>query len=311
MTYGQKIVAILVLAILISPFLLIGKMLEAVRNGVAWFSKKVFKKPFFLGKNKKHWDDRLLMRQGLCPHLNGQRLVRYEKVEPFLWAKISRSNKTLTDAFLELLVSALQPLDLYDIFPVLNKKNRFVLDKMPSILIHTERVDALYLLESECYKTSSTLRDLGNSLRHFGFDTKEICKYNVSSSKYSIQNTFEQISAMTECLKVIQTKLDEKMIWLDKLVKKQCLRAVQIMFDERRWIGEIAKNQSDLNTLSKDEQKAVNTLFEVVDEKKVWIDELIKKQYDSKKLTKDEQKGVNALFDEVKQIHTLIMSDIR
>ena len=182
---------------------------------------------------------------------------------------------------------------------------------MPSILIHTERVDALYLLESECYKTSSTLRDLGNSLRHFGFDTKEICKYNVSSSKYSIQNTFEQISAMTECLKVIQTKLDEKMIWLDKLVKKQCLRAVQIMFDERRWIGEIAKNQSDLNTLSKDEQKAVNTLFEVVDEKKVWIDELIKKQYDSKKLTKDEQKGVNALFDEVKQIHTLIMSDIR
>ena len=45
--------------------------------------------------------------------------------------------------------------------------------------------------------------------------------------------------------------------------------------------------------------------------KKVWIDELIKKQYDSKKLTKDEQKGVNALFDEVKQIHTLITSDIR
>ena len=83
------------------------------------------------------------------------------------------------------------------------------------------------------------------------------------------------------------------------------------MFDERRWIGEIAKNQSDLNMLSKDEQKAVNTLFEVVDEKKVWIDELIKKQYDSKKLTKDEQKAVNALFDEVKQTHTLIMSDIR
>lgn len=236
----------------------------------------------------------------------------------FLLAKISRSDETLTDAFLELLVaalqgliSALQAVDLCDMFSDLSNKQRFILDKMPRILIYTERVDALYLLESECYKTSRILRDLANSLRHFGFDTKEICEYSVSSSKYSIQNDLEQISAMTECLKVIQTNLNEKMIWLDKLVKKQCLKAVQTMFDERRWIGEIAKNQSDLNMLSKDEQKAVNTLFEVVDEKKVWIDELIKKQYDSKKLTKDEQKAVNALFDEVKQTHTLIMSDIR
>ena len=271
MTYNIKRKALAILGLVVStiilPFVLVGKVFEAMRSGVVWFSEKVLKKPFFAGHYGRWQKDKIATRQKLCAHLNGQKLVLYEQDEFFLYAKVTRNaGETLTDklfkAYLSLLEASFFALNLYSIdeklhhlyYEVGEKKRTFILNELPSIQIQTELVDKIYALESEYFKTHKALTNAANSLQSFGFDTQEICKYNVSASKYDNQSTLQQISSMQEHLKVVQTELIEKAAWLDELVARQD---------------------------------------------------------DFKKLSKDEQKAVNALFDEMKQIHTLIMSDLK
>lgn len=257
MTYDikRKILAILglVLSFIILPFVFIGKVFEAMQSGVVWFSEKVLKKPFFAGHWERWQKDKIATRQKLCAHLNGQKLVLYEQDEFFLYAKVTRNaGKTLTDEWLEICLGLLEAsffaLNLYSIdeklhhlyYEIGEKKMTFILNELPSILTQTELVDMMYLFESECFKTHKALVNAANFLQSFGFDTQEICKYNVSASKYDNQSTAQQISSIKEHLQGVQAMLAEKTVWLDELLARQ----------------------DDFKKLSKDEQKAVSALFD-------------------------------------------------
>lgn len=238
----RNVVLLIVLTpLLLLPIILIGKAFEFVRNGVAWFSEKVLKKPFGLG-----WlNHSLAKRQRLCPHLNGRKLTKYEQNEPFLWAKCERNaDDTLADKALRLLVEGLQTLNLCQNVYVGEKKARVILDEMPGIHMQTDFIDNIYALESECFETSEALRALAKSLQGFGFDTKELCEYSVSASKYDIDydlGVSKEIQLMKEHL--------------------QGVREMLMFIKKTAWLDGLAQRHNTFDKLSKEDKESISALF--------------------------------------------------
>lgn len=287
---ARVVLLLIVLTPLLLPIILIGKAFEFMRNGVAWFSEKVLKKPFGL-----RWlNHSLAKRQRLCPHLNGRKLTKYEQNEPFLWAKCNRNvGETLADKALRLLVEGLQTLNLCQNVYVGEKKARIMLDEMVGIQMQADFTDEIYALESECFKTSEALRVLAKSLQRFGFDTKELCEYSVSASKYDLAEygkySFEEISLMKEHLQGAREMLMfiEKTAWLDELAQrhnafdklsKEDKYSVSALFDEAKQIHTlITSDFVDFNI----KWKATQTLIDEAKARFVPIDEVRKMLYKS------------------------------
>lgn len=238
----MALLLVLLILLFLLPIILIGKAFEFVRNGVAWFSEKVLKKPFGLGR----LNHSLAKRQRLCPHLNGLKLTKYEQNEPFLWAKCNRNaDDTLADTALTLLIEVLQALNLCQNINVGEKKARVILGEMPGIQMQTDFIDNIYALESECFKTSEALRALAKSLQGFGFDTKELCEYSVSASKYDIDydlGVSKEIQLMKEHL--------------------QGVREMLMFIKKTAWLDGLAQRHNTFDKLSKEDKESISALFD-------------------------------------------------
>lgn len=189
------------------------KGLKGVAEGLSLGYEKLFGEAKFNDEfDEESFEKMVRARQELCEHLNGQALApELAKSERFAWAKLSR----------EEFFGICEPLEQESALD----KARDEANKL------TKRLDGIYELESECFKTQGKIETLCAKMAKFkGFEPPRLT-YSVVCNKYEfpyklrkhiwcltpfmpLLATQESIPEAKAHLSKAQKSFDEGVVWL-------------------------------------------------------------------------------------------------
>lgn len=223
------------------------KGLKGIAEGLSLGYEKLLGEAKFNDEfDEESFEKKVRARQELCAHLNGQELApELAKSERFAWAKLSR----------EEFFGICEPLEQESALD----KARDEANKL------TKRLDGIYELESECFKTQGKIEALCAKMAKFkGFEPPHLT-YSVVCNKYEfpplprkffwcgtpfmpLRAKKEPISAAKAHLSKAQKSFDEAVAWLDGLDECEFSTLSQ---NEQAKIHALAKETRQINAFIK------------------------------------------------------------
>lgn len=223
------------------------KGLKGIAEGLSLGYEKLLGEAKFNDEfDEESFEKKVRARQELCAHLNGQELApELAKSERFAWAKLSRE-------------------EFFDICEPLEQESG--LDKARDEANKlTKRLDGIYELESECFKTQGKIETLCAKMAKFkGFEPPHLT-YSVVCNKYEfpplprklvlcgtsfmpLRAKKEPIPAAKAHLSKAQKSFDEAVAWLDGLDECEFSTLSQ---NEQAKIHALAKEARQINAFIK------------------------------------------------------------
>ena len=223
------------------------KGLKGVAEGLSLGYEKLFGEAKFNDEfDEESFEKMVRARQELCAHLNGQELApELAKSERFAWAKLSRE-------------------EFFGICEPLEQEN--ALDKARDEANKlTKRLDGIYELESECFKTQGKIEALCAKMAKFKGFEPPLLTYSVVCNKYEFPYKLRKhiwcltpfmpllarqkpIPAAKAHLSKAQKSFDEGVAWLDGL--DECEFSA-LSKDEQAKIHALAKEARQINAFIK------------------------------------------------------------
>ena len=211
------------------------KGLKGVAEGLSLGYEKLFGEAKFNDEfDEESFEKMVRARQELCGHLNGQALApELAASERFAWAKLSRE-------------------EFFDICEPLEQES--ALDKARDEANKlTKRLDGIYELESECFKTQGKIETLCAKMAKFkGFEPPRLT-YSVVCNKYEFPYKLRKhIWCLTPFMPLLARQKPIP-------AAKAHLSKAQKSFDEGvAWLDEL--DECEFSALSKDEQAKIHAL---------------------------------------------------
>lgn len=211
------------------------KGLKGVAEGLSLGYEKLFGEAKFNDEfDEESFEKMVRARQELCGHLNGQALApELAASERFAWAKLSR----------EEFFGICEPLEQESALD----KARDEANKL------TKRLDGIYELESECFKTQGKIEALCAKMSKFkGFEPPRLT-YSVVCNKYEFPYKLRKhIWCLTPFMPLLARQKPIP-------TAKAHLSKAQKSFDEGvAWLDEL--DECEFSALSKDEQAKIHAL---------------------------------------------------
>ena len=213
------------------------KGLKGVAESLSLGYEKLFGEAKFNDEfDEESFEKMVRARQELCGHLNGQALApELAASERFAWAKLLR----------EEFFGICEPLEQESALD----KARDEANKL------TKRLDGIYELESECFKTQGKIETLCAKMAKFkGFEPPRLT-YSVVCNKYEFP--LSKLGKKGWCLTPFMPLLARQEPTI--LATKAHLSKAQKSFDEGvAWLDEL--DECEFSALSKDEQTKIHAL---------------------------------------------------